>query len=246
MSFSLPPEILDLIVDHLHDQPDTLRACCIVSKSWVPRTRTHLFAHVEFTRESPVGSWAEAFPDPFDSPAHHTRALTIQDHQSTTTTGADAGRWIRTFHNVLHLHVNQHPLAPFHGLSPTVKSLHLKFGRARLSEIFDLMCSFPLLEDFTLVVHGYEDDPDGWTAPSTSPRLTGSLELRSVAGVDPIIRRLLDLPNGLKFTEVVLTCGKETDFKPTTDLVSECSNTLESLGFVPLFHGEFPSVPVPD
>jgi len=48
MSRSLPPEILDLIVDHLHDEPTALKACCLVSKSWVPRTWNHLFALVEF------------------------------------------------------------------------------------------------------------------------------------------------------------------------------------------------------
>ena len=48
MSCTLPPEILDLIIDHLHDEPATLKTCCVVSKSWVPRTRKHLFALVEF------------------------------------------------------------------------------------------------------------------------------------------------------------------------------------------------------
>ena len=246
MPRSLPPETLDIITDHLHDEPTALKLCCLVSKSWVPRSRTHLFAHVKFTPEFPVGSWAEAFPDPFNSPAHYTRTLTVQDHLSTTTTGADAGRWIRSFHNVVHLHIGQQPLAPFHGLSPTVKSLHLNFGRARLSEVFDLMCSFPLLENFSFFAYGYEDDLDGWTAPSTSPRLTGFLELRSKAGIDPIVRRLLVLPDGLNFTEVVVTCDKQQDVKSTTDLVSGCSNTLESLLLIIFFQGELPPVPVPD
>ena len=43
-----PPEIVDLIIDHLHDQPATFKTCCVVSKSWVPRTRKQLFSHVEF------------------------------------------------------------------------------------------------------------------------------------------------------------------------------------------------------
>ena len=244
MSFSLPPEILDLIVDHLHDQPATLRACCLVSKSWVPRSRTHLFAHVKFSEKS-AERWMKTFPDPLNSPTRYTRTLTIQGLQSALG-GADAHRWIRAFHNVVRLHVNQHPLAPFHGLSPTIKSLRLEFGRVRLSEVFDLMCSFPLLEDLTLLIYAYEDDLDGWTTPSTSPRLTGSLMLHSMYGIGPITRRLLDLPNGLNFTEVMSTCAKEKDIKSTTDLVSGCSNTLESLGFVNSFPCELPSVPAPD
>ena len=43
----LPAEILDYIIDHLHDTEDALRNCSLVSKSWIPRTRTHLFADVK-------------------------------------------------------------------------------------------------------------------------------------------------------------------------------------------------------
>ncbi|KAF9647951.1 hypothetical protein BDM02DRAFT_3065508, partial [Thelephora ganbajun] len=48
MSSSLPQEILDLIIDHLRDEPDMLKICCIVSKPWVQRTRKHLFVHIKF------------------------------------------------------------------------------------------------------------------------------------------------------------------------------------------------------
>jgi len=34
----LPPEILDYIVDLLHNSPNALKECCLVSKSWIPRT----------------------------------------------------------------------------------------------------------------------------------------------------------------------------------------------------------------
>ncbi|KAF9789295.1 hypothetical protein BJ322DRAFT_1000309, partial [Thelephora terrestris] len=42
----IPPEICDHIVDFLHDDPKTLKQCCLCSRSWVPRTRKHLFAVV--------------------------------------------------------------------------------------------------------------------------------------------------------------------------------------------------------
>jgi len=241
---SLPPEILDLIIDHLHDEPATLRACCTASKSWVPRTRTHLFAHVKFTRNFPVGSWAEVFPDPSNSPAHYTRTLAV-GHKATATAGTDVGRWIRVFHNVAHLHLSYHSgsFTLYHGLSPTVRSLRLRFPHAQPSGILALMCSFPLLEDFTLLLHDQGNEAGRRTTLSTSPRLTGSLELRSViGGIGPFARRLLDLPNGLNFTRIDLSCTEETDFESTTDLVSGCSNTLEYLDVAGYVLGVFPSI----
>ena len=89
---------------------------------------------------------------------------------------------------------------------------------------------------------GYWDEDGGWTPLSTSPRLTGFLQLNSLdGGIGPITRRLLDLPNGLNFTKIVLSrADHETDSKSTTDLVSGCSDTLESLDIADYFPGEFP------
>ena len=258
MSCSLPPEILDVVVDHLHDEQTALRACCLVSKSWVPRSRTHLFAHIELADGS-VQSWLKAFPDPLNSPAHYTRTLTIHDHDALAVAGPVVAQWICAFpfHNVVDLNIHSDSrgsgndrisLVPFHGLSPTVRSLRLTLSHAQPAEVFSLICSFPLLEDFTLLDFGYWNGVDVWTPPPTSPRLTGSLELRSVIrGIGPITRQLLDLPNGLNFTKIVLTCLDDgRNFKSITDLVSRCSNTLESLDISDYCPGEFPSIPVSD
>jgi hypothetical protein len=36
------PEIIDIIIDFLHDDKHTLRTCALVSKSWLPASRYHL------------------------------------------------------------------------------------------------------------------------------------------------------------------------------------------------------------
>ena len=231
---SLPPEILNLIVDHLHDDSTALKACCVVSRSWVPRTRRHLFANVEFyTLQRRVESWKTAFPNPSNSPAHHTRTLCIRDPPTLTAADTDAGGWISSFHNVTHLRLERiiwqgprSPLVPFHGLSPTLRSLSLT---STSFEVFDFICSFPLLEDLALVLlaTGYAD---AWTAPSTSPKLTGTLKLMPRAGgVRPVVRRLLAFPDGLHFAKIQVSCINEEDARSATNLVSRCSDTLETL-----------------
>jgi hypothetical protein len=39
---------------YLHDTRDALRNCCLIFKSWIPRTRKHLFADVRFYTMRPV------------------------------------------------------------------------------------------------------------------------------------------------------------------------------------------------
>ena len=105
-------------------------------------------------------------------------------------------------------------------------------------EILDLICSFPLLEDLTLVCLGHEDD--GWSTPSTSPKLTGFLDLRCFGEIRPTARRLLDLPDGLHFAKITVECYTE-DVNSIMDLVSRCSDTLESLSISYYTPGALPS-----
>jgi hypothetical protein len=241
MSPSFPPEILDIIVNQLRDEPTALKSCCVASKSWIHRTRIHLFASVEFRApNSHIKLWKKTFPDPSNSPAHHTRSLSICGLSAITAEDADASDWIRTFHNLVHLHLeclagDRISLAPFCGLSPTLRSLSL---RATPLEVLDFICSFPLLEDLVLVLPGYGSE--GWNAPSTSPKLTGSLELRAIGEIRPTVRRLLGLPDGLHFTKVTIVCLDE-DVRSIMDLVSRCSDTLESLSVCYYHSGVFTS-----
>ena len=232
MSCSLPPELLDHIIDHLHGDPTALKACCVVAKSWVPRARSHLFARVKFDaiNKPTFEQWMKTFPDPSDSPAHHTRKLTVCGIPVVTSPDVDIGDWIRSFRNLVDLCLDcrvwkdrDEALIPFYGLSPTVRSLSLTYTPV---EVFDLVCSFPLLEDLALIGI-VPRDTVGRCTQASSPKLTGSLSLKSSAGV---IGRLLDLPNGLHFTKVVLYFLGE-DTRSAMDLVSRCSGTLESLAF---------------
>ena len=172
MGCFLPSEILDLIVDHLYDGLITLKKCCVVSKSWIPRTRNHLFADIKLNdAKSHIELWKKAFPDPSNSPAHHTRSLTFHGLLIVTAADTDVGVWVRPFCSVVHLQLESliwkdrwvH-LAPFHGLSSTVRSLYLD---STPLEVFDLVCPFPLLEDLAMI-HPRAGDIDRWIPPSTA------------------------------------------------------------------------------
>lgn len=127
----LPPEILDYIVDFLHNNPATLKLCCLVSKSWVPRTRKHLFAHIQFRSAAHLNAWNRTFSDPIHSPAYHARTLTIGLFVLSDTGGSN---WIPGFTHVARLRFQVlNPgqvdvLFPeFQNLAPPIKSLFVQF-----------------------------------------------------------------------------------------------------------------------
>ena len=260
MLSSLPPELLDLVVDHLHDELIALAACCLVSKSWVSRTRRHLFARVEFdgrTTIRSIESWMRAFPDPSNSPVHHTRSLLIYGLKSVTTAVTDARAWVHSFCHLVHLDLDavappdtNVSLVQLQRLSPILKSLHLRYRYTQPLEILDLICSFPLLEDVKVVYFGGECNTDQcntdqcntdqcntdqcntdqcntdqWNT-QTSPKFTGSFDLFGKVG--SILRGLLDLPSGLRFTKMKAWCPDHLA-ESVMGLVSRCSDTLEYL-----------------
>ena len=252
----LPEELLDHIVDLLHDTEDALRNCCLVSKSWIPRTRKHLFAHIKIRYEDNLKSWKETFPDPSTSPAHYAETLSIRCLHAVTAADAEPGGWITGFSRVVHFDVtgqglffvqSKVPPTPFHGFSPVVKSLRFDFDFLPSSRIFNLALSFPLLEDLTVIAlydgaFGNKDNVDGLSAavqPSNPPIFTGSLELIIKRGMELIVRRLLSLPGGIHFRKLALGWFREEDISLTAALVEGCSSTLESLHLICGLGGTF-------
>ena len=102
----LPLEISDYIVDLLPVRKrKTLKACCLVSKSWVPRARRKLFRGVTFRSLDDLKAWKDTFPDPFNSPARYTRTLSISCTQVIFAAAVKESDWIQAFCNVKHLSV---------------------------------------------------------------------------------------------------------------------------------------------
>ena len=242
----IPPEILDHIIDHLRDEPNALQNCCLVAKSWVPCARKHLFADIQFSSPKHLESWKKTFPDPSNSPAYHTHTLSVKCLEVVMAADGEEGGWIRAFSRVVRLEVgNITPgfsrewkvsLAPFHAFSPILRSLHVVSTKLSLSRIFGLIHSLPLLEDLILVVNGIPNNdgldasgPPVGTPPPSSPVFTGTLRLIIFRGIGPIVRRLLDLPNGLHFRQLILTWVWEDELQWINALVAECSDTLESI-----------------
>ena len=101
----LPPELLNHVVDFLHRRDTALRHCCLVSKSWIPRARKHLFAEIRFNGAKKLQSWKGTFPDPSTSPARYTKTLFIDCPHAVTAADAGEGGWIKVFSQVARLEV---------------------------------------------------------------------------------------------------------------------------------------------
>jgi len=105
--------------------------------------------------------------------------------------------WIRGFSRVVKLELVtdggfiDEPvinLIPFHGLSPFIKSLRVHFMFFPPSRTLNLVLSFPLLEDLTLIggdISLYDDALPPIIEFPSPPTFAGSLELHREGGTGP-------------------------------------------------------------
>ena len=247
----LPPEILDYIIDLLHSEPETLKKCSLVSKSRIPRARMHLFARVEFERPSRLEAWKETFPDPANSPALHTRLLVVNCPEAFAVADSKEGDRPLVFPNLEKLELwssvsaSRLNLTPFHNFSPVLKSLRLIFGSASFSQVFDLIGSLPLLEELDLEIIDLDisDEEDTVFRPLTSPPLLAkTLTLTLLHDTEYAARRLLDLPNGLRFRLLIFVVPRGGDFECATTLVERSFDVLEYVHVECHSRGEFISL----
>ena len=144
-------------------------------------------------------------------PASYAKYFFIRFPLVVTAADAEGDGWIPTFSNVVHFEVDiqattgtdlpETQLAPFYRFSPVIKTLRMSISVALSPQVFDLIRSFPLLEDLSLNHSSFDrwiggsDDfisqPASVILPSNPPAFTGSLELSLESGIDPAASWLL-------------------------------------------------------
>jgi hypothetical protein len=129
----LPAELLDHVVDLLHDTEDALRSCCLVSKSWIPRTRRHLFADIEFYTAETCNHGKTRFQilPPLLRVTPHICSLdspwVLRPQMQKRVVGFPPFLALCPFRSGIAAETANESLAPFHGFSPALKSLRLTY-----------------------------------------------------------------------------------------------------------------------
>ncbi|KAJ7609234.1 hypothetical protein DFH06DRAFT_1247660 [Mycena polygramma] len=70
----LPPEVIDLIIDDLHDHSPTLRTCSLVSRNWLGGSRHHLFNRMYLTGRN-LRLFRDLLRSPNNTLSFHIRSL---------------------------------------------------------------------------------------------------------------------------------------------------------------------------
>ena len=234
----IPQEIIDEILDHLAIDSDSrsLRSCALVSKSWVPSSRRHLFHTVTFTPGA-FPKWLKTFPVPGESPAHHVRDLIFSPWGQSAVPPKKLLEYIPWFTNVEKMSLSDVEVqslleAPSSWKLPqSVTSLTISTIIVDLSQIRDIMLQLPNLDNLSLlgptrVVRG---TIQGMGA-ALSGSFCGKLRLLDGCAHEDVMNMLLEVPTGLRFAEVQIR-GWNIRLLSAVRLVEACSKALVKLSY---------------
>jgi len=243
----IPQEIIDEILGYLAADPyfpavDSLRSCSLVSKSWVPPCRRHLFYAVSFSSRSMV-RWLKAFPAPEESPSHHVRDLRalVGGRGRVPECFFEVTPWFTNVERVSLLELEGISLqAPsLWGLPPSVTSLTIKTKMFTLVEIRDLLARLPNLNDITLSGYFSVGGVPLGIGTILRGRFGGRLRILEGPAHEDTTNMFLEIPTGLRFTEVEIRCTHKL-LLSTARLAEACSRTLVKLAYGIAIYGKHP------
>jgi len=242
----IPQDTIDEILDHLAAAKDfgSLRACALVSKSWVRPCQRHLFRTVAFTSRS-VDSWFKTFPAPQESPAHRVGDLRIWIGGDIRVPEKffEYTPWFKEVYSMRLLGYGGLPLSRgplFWKLPQSVTSLAIDTCVVTLIQVRDIMAQLPNLDDLSLsgslVAVNRKELPGIGTA--LRGRFGGRLMLCSEYVNKGALDVLLEIPTGLHFTEMWIGCTRER-LPSAVRLAEACCKTVVKLSHMVIFHCKF-------
>jgi hypothetical protein len=197
---SLPPEVIDTVLDHLHSDFHTLLSCSLVSTAWLPASRYHAFDRIQLTSSNLV-----RFLDVLHSPQTTLQPYIRHIHMGSLYTYRFNPAWLgealprlgRVLTSVRSLRLNDLHwselctrafLASFDG---RVTSLELvAMGFDEFDEVTDAIASFPLLHTLCLERVIWRTYPDPAHLPPPPAHLR-ALRLASCTGTQDLLNWFL-------------------------------------------------------
>ena len=236
----IPHDIIIEILDLLASDSDfrSLRACALVSGSWVQPCQRHLSRTAHITPASAC-RWLKAFPVQEDSPAHHVRELRIDLGQAARIP-VEFFACIPWFTDVDRMSFLGAPRG-FGRFSPlwepscwrlprSVTTLTINTAAVTLVQVRDIIAQLPNLDD--LVLSEFDDeDRRKWPGIGTVLEgiFSGRLMLSDASAGDKIIDMLLEIPSGLRFAQLEIRCTRNCLHSSAVRLAEACGKTLVKL-----------------
>ncbi|KIJ96975.1 hypothetical protein K443DRAFT_681875 [Laccaria amethystina LaAM-08-1] len=184
--FYVPIEIVEVIIDHLHNDNEALKACSLVSRRWVFSSRYHLVYPIKLHHKN-ITDFLDLLQSPCSKIAPSIRDLSfisiVQERNWMPSALSTIEKHLThvknlTLHGVRWSRLDSTTTTSFFRGFQSVTHLTVKAGAfSSFSQCVEFICSFPALT--TLTANKCQWDSN--TAAPPSPRFTLSRRLTTLA-----------------------------------------------------------------
>ena len=135
----IPQEIIDQVIDLSSEDKTTLKACSLISRAWVYRTRKHLFSTLKLTSDSLV-TWCEVIAAPTPETEHPVPRTTSRPPASSSY----GSSWLSSY--VISLK-----------LIPAYSPVHIKAALLRVNAHLSAFINLKTLTLYAIRIHSFEE-----------------------------------------------------------------------------------------
>lgn len=232
-----PQSVIENIIDHLHDRPADLKACCLVSKNWKARSQSHIFHRVRWTTETVLG-WCKHIPPRSDGPAGFAKVLLVSSLLELERLGP-IRNYFTSFGNVTSLTLRDldfddslfdHRQIPvyFGHLRPRLTALTLISASGSCGKLLSFASYFPHVSSLTVSSPGELVPPDPVIGLRFRP-LGGTLFLRGYLNRHTDFIKLLSHAPPPQYHTLRLEHWGKIRVEDFDSLLRSCSERLETL-----------------
>jgi len=227
-----PQEVIDELIDwvgvtSVGQRDPHLRSCSLVARSWVQRSRQHLFHSIELTSTSNISSWIGNIRPGVDGVSGYVRELWM---------GCNWDQWSQRFPSVGHLRsftrveelrltywrggqaTTEEVEEAFGGFGSSVRSLSVSLPRGDPGSFLHLLSLFPHLDDLSIWT-SYLDENIG-PLPKNTVTVRGMLVLDGAqehfanalvgSGLNPKILKI-SIPRSISYDGLLMACAPSVE-----------------------------------
>lgn len=243
MQPTFPQEVTDDLIDWIAissagQRDPHLRSCSLVARSWVQRSRRHLFHSVELASASDINNWIGNVRPGVGGVSGYVRKLWMNCHWDQWSQRFPSVEHLRSFTHVEELRLTywrggqateEEVETAFGGFGSSVRSLSVSLPRGDASPFFHLLSLFPHLDDLSIWTSCLEGSLD--PLPKNVVTVRGTLVLDGMqehfvnaligGGLKPKVLKI-SIPRLISYDRLLAACAPSVEVVSLSPMFGQC------------------------
>ncbi|KAF9648878.1 hypothetical protein BDM02DRAFT_2041445 [Thelephora ganbajun] len=255
----LPQDVIDVLVDWVSvssvgQRDPHLRSCSLVARSWVQRSRQHLFYSVELASTSDISNWIENVRPGVGGVSGYVRKLWMNCNWDQWSQRFSSVEHLRSFTRVEELRLTywrggqatkEEVEEAFGGFGPSVRTLSISLPRGDPGSFLHLLSLFPHLNNLSIWTSCLDESLN--PLPRNLVTVHGRLALDCVqehlvdaligSGLKPKALKI-SIPHLISYDGLLTACASSVEVISLSPTYGACLDHTSLTGFTALRHVE--------